>query len=65
MTMSCTEQVTFTCKTVFTGIHSLKRYAFALPFSVKVMLLKTLVLPLFKYCDILINTMTDKVSDNL
>lgn len=64
-TLGWTDHVTLVCSRVFAGIHSLKRCASYLPFSVKVMLVKTLVLPHFNYCDVVINDMTVKLSDKL
>lgn len=59
------ETVTTTCNRIFASIHSLKRFALFLPFNVKVMLVKTLVLPHFNYCDVVINDMTVELSDRL
>lgn len=59
------DAVTTTCNRVFASIHSLKRFALYLPYSVKVMLVKTLVLPIFNYCDIVTNDMTVELSDKL
>ncbi|KAG8241797.1 hypothetical protein J6590_108726 [Homalodisca vitripennis] len=59
------DQVTVTCNRIFAGIHSLKRFALYLPFSVKVMLVKTLILPHFNYCDAVISDMTVELSDRL
>uniref|UniRef100_A0A1B6LTE5 Reverse transcriptase domain-containing protein n=2 Tax=Graphocephala atropunctata TaxID=36148 RepID=A0A1B6LTE5_9HEMI len=59
------DTVTATCNRVFACIHSLKRFALFLPFHVKVMLVKTLVLSHFNYCDVVTNDMTCELSDRL
>lgn len=64
-TLTWDHQVTIICNRVFAGIHSLKRHASCLPFNVKVLLVKSLVLPHFDYCDTVISDMTVKLSDKL
>lgn len=63
--LSWNDMVTATCNRVFACIHSLKRFALYLPFNVKVMLVKTLALPHFNYCDVVTNDMTVELSDRL
>uniref|UniRef100_A0A1B6KKS7 Reverse transcriptase domain-containing protein n=1 Tax=Graphocephala atropunctata TaxID=36148 RepID=A0A1B6KKS7_9HEMI len=60
-----TDQTVLTCNRVFAGIHSLKRFALFLPLNVKIMLVKTLILLQFNYCDIVINDTTVELSDRL
>lgn len=59
------DQVNATCNRVFAAIHSLKRFSVYLPLNVKIMLVKTLVLTHFNYCDVVINDMTVELSDKL
>lgn len=49
-----------TLSTVFAGIHRLKRYASCPLFSVKVMLIKSLVLPHINYFDVGMNDVITK-----
>jgi len=64
-TLNWTDHVNGTCKRVFAGIHSLKRFSNCFPFDTKLMLVKTLVLPHFNYCDVVINDMTVELADRL
>ncbi len=59
------ETTTATCNRVFACIHSLKRFALFLPFNVKKMLVKTLALPHFNYCDVVTSDMTVELSNRL
>lgn len=63
--LSWHDTVTATCNRVFASIHSLKRFALFLPFNVKLMLVKTLVLPHFNYCDTVTNDMTVELASRL
>lgn len=60
-----TDQVNATCSRVFAAVHSIKRFVGYLPLNVRVMLVKTLVLSHFNYCDVVISDMTVKLSDRL
>lgn len=56
-TLSWTEQVTKTCNKVFAAMHTLKSSGWMLPFKMKELLVKSLVLPIFDYgssvyCDV-------------
>ena len=51
-------QVAETCKKVFSLIHSFRRLKNFLPFSMKKMLVQTLVMPHFDYCDILLTDLS-------
>ncbi|XP_039282949.1 uncharacterized protein LOC120351066 [Nilaparvata lugens] len=64
-TLSWLNQVEIVCKMVFACIHSLKRFALFLPLNIKIMLVKTLVLPHFSYCDTVMNDMTVELSNRL
>jgi hypothetical protein len=64
-TLGWTEHVATTCNRVFACIHSLKRFALFLPLNIKVMLVKTLVLPHFNYCDYVLTDMTVELCDRL
>jgi hypothetical protein len=60
-----TDQVNATCNRVFASIHSLKRFAGFFPLNIKTMLVKTLVLTHFNYCDVVITDMTVELSNRL
>lgn len=59
------DQIVETCNKVFSGIHSLKRFAPYLPFDMKVILVSALIFPYFNYCDIVMDDMTVELSDKL
>lgn len=63
--MTWNETDTSTCNRVFAGIHSVNRFALFLPFNVKIMLVKTLGLLHFNYCDVNIDDMTVELSERL
>lgn len=63
--LKLTDQVNSTCNRVFASIHSLKRFALYLPLNVKTMLVKTLVLTHFNYCDVVIGDMTVELLSRL
>jgi len=50
--------VVSTCKRVFAAVHTLKKMQRLLPFHIKLLLIKSLVLPHFSYCNTVINDMT-------
>jgi len=64
-TLTWNDQVTAICNKVFASIHSIKRVSACLSLKVKIMLVKTLVLPHFNYCDVAINDMTVELSNKL
>ncbi|KAG8250688.1 hypothetical protein J6590_096446, partial [Homalodisca vitripennis] len=50
---------------VFAGIYGLKRFALNVPFNIKVILIKTPILPHFDYCDVVMSDMAVEQSDRL
>lgn len=63
--LNWTDYANATCNRVFAGIHSLKRFAVYLPLNMRVMLVKTLVLPHFNYCNVVVNDMTVELAERL
>jgi hypothetical protein len=57
-TLDWTDAVEATCKRVFAAVHTLKKMKRLLPFHIKLLLIKSLVLPHFSYCNTVINDMT-------
>lgn len=63
--LNWTEYVTETCNKVFAGIHSFKKMKDFLPFHVRVLLVKSLIMPYFAYCDTVVSDMTVELANKL
>ncbi|KAJ4449652.1 hypothetical protein ANN_01056 [Periplaneta americana] len=59
------EQVNHTSKKIFSIIHSLKRLKNFLPDKLKLILVQTLVMPHFDYCDIILSNLNANLSNRL
>lgn len=59
------EQVNHTSKKIFSIIHSLKRLKHFLPDKLKLILVQTLVMPHFDYCDIILSNLNANLSSRL
>lgn len=51
-------QISLMCKRIFSSLHSLKRLRKFTPVKLKIKLIQTLILPLFDYCDTVLNDVT-------
>jgi len=58
-------QVDYTCRKVFSSMHALKRIRELLPTNVREMLVKSLLMPLFDYCDFLFTDLNGKLLKQL
>jgi hypothetical protein len=64
-TLNWGEHVNFICNKVFSGVHSLKRVRECLPLNMRLMLIKTLILPHFSYGDVVYNDLTVELAEKL
>jgi hypothetical protein len=64
-TLDWTDHVNSTCNRAIGGINSLKKISHLLPLSTKIMLVKTLIFPIFSYCDLVTIDMTVQLTEKL
>jgi hypothetical protein len=64
-TLDWSDHINLTCNKVIAGISTLKKVGHLIPFSVKIMLVKTLIFPFFFYCDLVTIDRTVQLTERL
>ena len=63
--LNWTKQVTETCKKIYSILHALKRLKNFLPFKLKKLVIQTLIIPYFDYCDVLLTDLNASLTQKL